>query len=78
MKLHQQSWPVNHKRVERLYTQASSQMRRRKCKKIPLGDWQPLVRPLATNQLWSMDFMFYRVAVGRTLKCLAIVDDSTH
>ena len=78
LKLRQQGWPVNHKRVERLYAEARLQVRRRKRKKIPLGDRQPLARPLAANQVWSMDFVFDRVAGGRSLKCLAIVDDGTH
>lgn len=28
--------------------------------------------------MWSIDFLFDRIASGRTLKCLAIVDDGTH
>lgn len=38
----------------------------------------PLVRPLAANPVGSMDVVFDRVADGRALKCLAIVDDGTH
>lgn len=30
------------------------------------------------NEVWSMDFVFDRVATGRTLKCLTVVDDATH
>ena len=78
LKLRQQGWRVNHKRVERLYAEARLQVRRRKRKKIPLADRQPLVRPTAANEVWSMDFVFDRIAGGRVLKCLAIVDDATH
>ena len=39
---------------------------------------QPLLRPTAANEVWSMDFIFDRVAGGRSLKCLRIVDDGTH
>ena len=78
LKLRQQGWQVNHKRVDRIYTEARLQIRRRKRKKVPLGDRQPLVRPLAANEVWSMDFVFDRIAGGRVLKCLAIVDDGTH
>jgi putative transposase len=28
--------------------------------------------------MWSVDFVFDRIASGRTLKCLVIVDDATH
>jgi putative transposase len=78
LKLRQAGELVNHKRVERLYTQEKLQIRRRRRKKIPLGERQPLVRPGAANEVWSMDFVFDRIASGRTIKCLVIVDDATH
>lgn len=53
-------------------------MRRRKRKKVPLGERQPLLRPAAANQVWSVDLVFDRSAEGRALKCLTIVDDATH
>lgn len=43
-----------------------------------MGDRQPLLRPESVNQVWSMDFVFDRIASGRALKCLAIVDDASH
>jgi transposase InsO family protein len=78
LKLRQQGVKVNHKRVDRLYSEARLQIRRRKRKKVPVSDRQPLVRPVAANEVWSMDFVFDRIAGGRVLKCLAIVDDGTH
>ena len=78
LKLRQAGELVNHKRVERLYALEELQVRRRRRKKIPLAERQPLVRPGAANEVWSMDFLFDRIASGRTLKCLAIVDDATH
>jgi transposase InsO family protein len=78
LKLRQAGELVNYKRVERLYALEKLQVQRRRRKKIPLTDRQPLVRPGAANEVWSMDFVFDRVASGRTLKCLAIVDDATH
>ncbi len=78
LKLRQQGLAVNHKRVERLYTEACLQVRRRKRKKVPVGERQPLVRPSAANEVWSMDFVFDRSADGRVIKCLTIVDDATH
>lgn len=78
LKLRQAGEVVNHKRVERLYALEKLQVRRRRRKKIPLAERQPLVRPGAANEVWSMDFAFDRIASGRTLKCLAIVDDATH
>jgi transposase InsO family protein len=78
LKLRQAGQIVNYKRVERLYTLENLQVRRRRRKKIPLADRQPLVRPGVANEVWSIDFVFDRIASGRTLKCLVVVDDGTH
>lgn len=78
LKLRQAGLQVNHKRVERLYAEARLQVRRRKRKKVPVADRQPLGRPQAANQVWSMDFVFDRTADGRVIKCLTVVDDATH
>ena len=78
LKLRQAGELVNYKRVERLYGLEKLHIRRRRRKKIPAADRQPLLRPGAANEVWSMDFVFDRVASGRTIKCLAIVDDATH
>jgi len=78
LKLRQAGERVNHKRVDRLYALEDLQVKRRQRKKIPVGDRQPLVRPVAPNEVWSMDFVFDRIADGRSIKCLAIVDDATH
>ncbi|WP_088861245.1 IS3 family transposase [Laribacter hongkongensis] len=78
LKLRQSGMVVNHKRVDRLYAEAGLQIRRRKRKKIPVADRHPLARPLAANQVWSMDFVFDRTAEGRAIKNLTVVDDATH
>src|SRR4051794_34342573 len=77
LKLRQEGRVVNHKRVTRLYAEARLQVRRRRRKKVPLADRQPLARPHTPNQVWSADFVFDRTAEGRVLKCLTIVDDAT-
>ena len=78
LKLRQAGHVINHKRVDRLYTEARLQLKRRRRKKIPRADRQPLVRPERRNQVWSADFVFDRTADGRVMKCLTIVDDATH
>ncbi len=78
LKLRQSGEIVNHKRVERLYAEEKLQIKRRRRKKVPMSARQPLLRPTAANEVWSMDFIFDRVASGRSLKCLGIVDDGTH
>jgi putative transposase len=45
LKLRQEGCVVNHKRVDRLYAEARLQVKRRRRKKVPLGDRQPLLRP---------------------------------
>lgn len=52
--------------------EARLQVRRRRRKKVPVADRQPLVRPQARNEV-----VFDRTAEGRVLKCLTIVDDAT-
>ena len=54
LKLRQAGWKVNHKRVERLYRLEQLQVRRRRRKKVPAGERQPLLRPQTANQVWSM------------------------
>jgi putative transposase len=77
LKLRQAGDPANHKRVDRLYAEARLQVRRRRRKKVPQADRQPLVRPQGANEVWSADVVFDRTAEGRVLKCLTIVDDAT-
>lgn len=77
LKLRQAGERVNYKRVERLYVAERLQVRRRRRKKVPLADRQPLVVPPRANAVWSADFVFDRTADGRVLKCLTIVDDAT-
>lgn len=78
LKLRQAGEPVSYKRVERLYRLEKLHIRRRRRKKIPVSERQPLIRPGAANEVWSMDFVFDRIASGRTIKCLTVVDDATH
>lgn len=49
LKLRQSGFVVNYKRVGRLYQEAGLQVRRRKRKKVPVGERQPLLRPSAAN-----------------------------
>ena len=77
LKLRQAGCVVNHKRVDRLYAEARLHLKRRRRKKVPAADRQPLLRPQQRNEVWSADFVFDRTADGRVLKCLTIVDDAT-
>ncbi len=78
LKLRQEGRIVNYKRVERLYREQQLQLRRRKRKKVPIGERQPLLRPSQAKRVWSMDVVFDRTAEGRVITCLVIVDDAIH
>lgn len=51
LKLRQEGLVVDHKRADRLYTVAALQVKRRKRKKIPIGERQPLNRPEQADQV---------------------------
>ena len=76
--LRQAGHVINHKRVDRLYTEARLQWKRRRRKKVPIADRQPLVRPERRNQVWSAGLVFDRTADGRVMKGLTLVDDAPH
>ena len=69
---------MNCKCVARLYQQARPQVRWRKRKKVLVGERQSLLRPMAANQVWSMDFAFDQTDEGRVHECRTIADDVTH
>jgi len=66
---------VNHKRVLRLYREEGLWLRRRKRKRLPARLRQPLAKPTAPGQHWSMDFMTDTLADGRVFRVLTVVDD---
>jgi putative transposase len=59
LKLRQAGQLVNYKRVERLYQEARLQVRRRKRKKVPVGERQPLLRPVAEppRESWRLQLL---------------------
>ena len=75
--LRREGWPVNRKRVYRLYRELGLAVRRRKRKRIGMVERRPLPKPAAANQSWSMDFVSDGLADGRRLRCLTVVDDCT-
>jgi len=73
--LRREGWPVNHKKVYRIYTEEHLAVRRKKRKKLCTLPRQPLDLPDSTDERWSMDFMSDALADGRKLRTLNIVDD---
>ena len=68
---------MNHKRVYRLYREDGLSLRRRRRHRRAPGLRLPLPVPRRANQRWSMDFVADRLADGRRLRVLTIVDDGT-
>jgi putative transposase len=55
--LRREGHEVNHKRLFRIYREEQLQVRRRNGRKRAMGTLAPMVRPLMTNQRWSLDFV---------------------
>jgi transposase InsO family protein len=68
-------WAINVKRTYRVYREEGLMVRKRRRKKLPVPERQPLVRPMQPNEVWSMDFLFDELANGRRVKTLTVVDD---
>lgn len=69
-------WPesVNHKRTERIYREEGLLLKLRRKKKKLRHLRVALEVPNQPDEVWSMDFIFDRLASGRQLKILTMVD----
>ena len=76
--LRREGWPVNHKRVYRLYSEEGLVLKRRRPKRHRSATTR-VERPAASvpNERWSMDFMSDTLADGRRLKVLTMLDTCT-
>jgi len=61
-------WTINVKRTYWVYREEGLIVRKRRRKKLPVPERQPLVRPIHPNEVWSMDFVFDELANGRRVK----------
>lgn len=78
--LRREGWPVNLKRVYRLWQREGLKVPQKKRKKRRLGQSENgCVHRRAEHQddVWAWDFIFDRTTSGSTLKCLSIVDEYT-
>lgn len=75
--LRREGWPVNAKRVYRLYREEGLIVRTKQRKKMARRHRLP--QPVATcpNQCWSMDFVSEKLADGRAFRILTVVDQFT-
>lgn len=80
--LRQLQWPVNHKRVERLWREEGMQVPGKQHKRRRLswgGSENSCVRrrALRPNHVWTYDFLTDRTEDGRQLKLLVVLDEFT-
>lgn len=73
--LRREGWPVNAKRVYRLYKELGMQLRnktpKRRVKAKLREDRSEAVGP---NEVWAMDFVHDQLATGRKLRVLTVID----
>ena len=76
--LQREGWPVNHKRVYRLYCQEGLMLRKKKPKRH-VSCRKREERPVAAgvDEIWSMDFVSDELFDGRRIRLLTIVDNFT-
>jgi putative transposase len=68
-------WAINVRRTYRIYREEALMVRKRRRKKLPVPERQPLLRHEQPNEVRSMDFVFDELANGRRVKTLTVVDD---
>lgn len=73
--LRRDGFPVNHKRVYRLYVEEQLWVRKRNRKRRVALPRAPLLVPSQANEVWSADFVSDALASGRRFRALNIVDD---
>jgi|TARA_B100000315_G_C14499469_1_gene551626 putative transposase len=73
--LQREGFPVNHKRVYRLYREEGLLVRRRRRKKTAGVERVMPTLPERKDQRWSMDFLLDGLADGRRLRVLTLVDN---
>ena len=74
--LRREEWPVNHKRVQRLYCELGLQLRSRRPRRHVSAAHRRPPKRLArrANEAWSMDFMADQLVDGRRIRLLTVVD----
>jgi putative transposase len=73
--LERDGWPVNPKRIYRLYKDMGLQLRNKVPKRRVKAKLRiDRVSATHTNQIWAMDFVHDQLATGRKLRILTVVD----
>ena len=75
--LRREGWQVNAKRIYRLYTEEGLIVRTQKRRERAQRQRIPSGQAARPNQKWSMDFVAQRLADGRWIRVLTVVDQFT-
>ena len=75
--LRREGWQVNAKRIYRLYTEEGLIVRTQKRRERAQRQRIPSGQAARPNQKWSMDFVAQRLADGRWIRILTVVDQFT-
>ncbi len=76
--LRREGWPINHKRVHRLYCEMKLQLRpKRPRRKVSARRRSHRPEVFSANDCWSMDFVHDNLFDGRRIRVLNIVDNYT-
>ena len=78
--LKSEGWKVNHKRVERIWREEGLRVPKKQKKRgrIYLKNGSCIrLKPLYQNHVWSYDCVEDRLANGRKIKCLTVIDEFT-
>lgn len=70
-----EGWPVNHKRIQRLYRdEGLTQQRTRPKRRRSAAPRVARMIPGAANERWAMDFMYDQLADGAAFRVLSMVE----
>ena len=75
--LRREGYPVNVKRVHRIYRQLGLSVQRRKRKRAAAQARRPSAVPTRATERWSLEFVADSRSDGRAIRLLTIVDDFT-
>ena len=75
MRLRNQGFSWNHKRVYRIYCGLKLNLRRKANKRLPNRHPEPLSVPPTANDSWSMDFMFNSVISEHRFRTFNVIND---
>lgn len=75
--LRREGWKISAKRVYRLYDEENLKVRSTERKKIARRQRVPQAQALGPNHCWSADFVSDKLADGRTIRILTVIDQFT-